>query len=321
MNSNIFDLQGSPHTNSEAKIALIGVPWEGTVSYHAGTAKGPKAIIDASEQIDLADPEILDAPPYGIVCFEDPLEIESLQMQLNKTSGKNARVKIANQSAKKIENALFEWTSSQDRCVGVIGGEHSVPLGAIRAKANQHHEIGILQIDAHMDLRDCYQGYEQSHASIMHNVITGVRGVTRLHQVGIRDFCAEEVGFAQAHSGKVNTFFDRDLALKKSQGESWMSLCSVIVQELPNKVWVSFDIDGLDPSLCPSTGTPVPGGLSFYEAVFLIREVVQSGRQIIGFDLCEVAPDPDGSNDWDANVGMRVLYQLCIWAGQSMRST
>src|SRR6185437_1373919 len=86
-----------------------------------------------------------------------------------------------------------------------------------------------------------------------------------------------------------------------------------IISELPQDVWISFDIDGLDPKLCPHTGTPVPGGLDFHEALYLIRELAESGRRIIGFDLNEVAPDPTGANEWDANVAARLLYKLSAW--------
>ena len=92
------------------------------------------------------------------------------------------------------------------------------------------------------------------------------------------------------------------------EGRTWDSICREMIQELPDKVYISFDIDGLDPKLCPNTGTPVPGGFSFQQAMYLIRKVVESGREIIGFDLCEVAPGDEG--DWDANVGARVLYRL-----------
>jgi agmatinase len=126
--------------------------------------------------------------------------------------------------------------------------------------------------------------------------------------VGIRDLCEEEASVVQRAMGRVEVFYDDDLKEKLYSGESWDSLCTQIISRLPDLVYVSFDIDGLDPKLCPGTGTPVPGGLEFQQATHLLKRVVQSGKKIIGFDLCEVAP---GASDWDANVGARMLYHLC----------
>ena len=131
--------------------------------------------------------------------------------------------------------------------------------------------------------------------------------------MGIRDFCEEEVEFSKSHSNRVKTFYDQDLQRNKFEGASWKTLCEEIVKELPSQVWISFDIDGLDPQLCPHTGTPVPGGLQFAEACYLIRSVALSGRKLIGFDLNEVAPGPDKNNEWDSNVGARLLYKLTAW--------
>ena len=149
----------------------------------------------------------------------------------------------------------------------------------------------------------------------MYNVLK-TSAVARLVQVGIRDFCDEEFQMMKRGMGRVKTFFDDKLKESLGQGQSWDSLCDQIVNELPEKVYISFDIDGLDPKLCPHTGTPVPGGLEFHQAVTLIRKVATSKRTIIGFDLCEVAPGP-ADNEWDANVGSRILWQLCNWTGVS----
>jgi agmatinase len=189
-------------------------------------------------------------------------------------------------------------------------------LGAIRTVAERVKDLSILHIDAHCDLRHAYEGFTYSHASIMDNVLREAPQVSRIVQVGIRDFCAEELAAIEASNGRVRTFFDKHLADRQLAGTPFATLAAEIVDLLGAKVWISFDIDGLDPALCPHTGTPVPGGLSFREAVFLLRTVVESGRVIAGFDLCEVAPAPDG-DEWDANVGARVLYKLC---GFTLRS-
>lgn len=117
-----------------------------------------------------------------------------------------------------------------------------------------------------------------------------------------------------ADDPRVTMFDGPGLSASKFAGESWHSLCERIVARLPQQVYVSFDIDGLAPQYCPHTGTPVPGGLTFDEAVYLLSRVAASGRRIVGFDLCEVAPAPSGEDEWDANVGARMLYKLCLFA-------
>ncbi|HFE47628.1 MAG TPA: arginase, partial [Nannocystis exedens] len=156
------------------------------------------------------------------------------------------------------------------------------------------------------------------HASIMDNVLRRCPGVQRLVQVGIRDYCEEEAAAITAAGSRVQAFFDRDLAKRSFAGEPWNETIAAILRSLPEEVYISFDIDGLRPDLCPNTGTPVPGGLSFYQAVALIVALGRSKRRIIGFDLCEVAPSRiDPTDEWDGNVGARILYQLCGWTLRS----
>src|SRR5690606_1558321 len=159
----------------------------------------------------------------------------------------------------------------------------------------------------HADLRDAYEGFEYSHASIMHNALKE-RAVERLVQVGIRDYCESEAEAVRSSEGRIVTFYDRDLKQENYRGKMWEQQCVAIVNELPHTVYVSFDIDGLDPKLCPHTGTPVAGGFEVEEVLFPLEKVVRSGRKIIGMDLNEVAP---GEDEWDANVGARLLYRLC----------
>ena len=193
--------------------------------------------------------------------------------------------------------------------VGVVGGEHSVPLGLIDALADKHASFGILQMDAHADLRKGYEGFAQSHASIMYNALQH-KSVASLVQVGVRDISQGEIDFIDADK-RITSFFDWDLKSRQFEGALWSDQCKDIVSSLPQKVYISFDIDCLKPHLCPNTGTPVPGGLEFEEAIYLLFEVVKSGRDIIGFDLCEVAP---GNTKVDAIVGGRILWNLCLVA-------
>lgn len=315
---------GLPYSISEAKLLLIPVPWEVTTSYGGGTSLGPQVIFNASKQIDLFDLELGNFFTAGIAMTEFPQhiqqwnneakEIAAIIIDAGGTSDDTlmALAHKVNEYSAQLNNYVYTETQrwlSEDKIVGIVGGDHSTPFGAIQAYLEKYPRMGILHFDAHADLRDTYEGFEYSHASIMHNVITKTP-LEKLVQVGIRDFCEEEYDFILAHPSKIKTFFDADLFEQKSSGKSWSMICDEIIAELPKEVYISFDIDGLDPRFCPHTGTPVPGGLDFQEAIFLIKKVARSGRKIIGFDLNEVSPG-DSQSEWDANVGARLLYKLC----------
>ncbi len=201
----------------------------------------------------------------------------------------------------------------QGKWIGIVGGEHSVPLGFISALGERYPTMGILQIDAHMDMRESYEGFRYSHASIFHHVL-GLTSVSKVVQVGIRDYCAAEMERARAERGRVHVYTHAEVAERRFRGQGWAKIAEEIIHHLPTNVYISFDIDGLDPSLCPGTGTPVPGGLAYEEAIYLIRTLVRSGRNIIGFDLCETAGT---QHPWDGNVAARILYQLSIWMIQA----
>ena len=197
--------------------------------------------------------------------------------------------------------------------VAVLGGDHSTPLGLMKALSKTHTSFTILQIDAHADLREKYEGFDFSHASVMFNALK-IPQVEKLVQVGVRDYCDEENNLIKENPKRIKTFTDSHLKAQLFLGKTWASQVKSIISSLGEKVYISFDIDGLDPFLCPNTGTPVPGGLGFNQATFILQELQKSNKQIIGFDLCEVSPNIDKKDGWDANVGMRILYQLCCRA-------
>lgn len=321
-------LFGLPFTPDTAELVIIPVPWEVTVSYHSGTASGPKAVMDASTQVDVAVKDIPDAWKLGVAMlpFPDALFEESTKLREWATTHieqATGSIKAGDPAVKKINEAcenlnVYVRSTAQQwlkkgKMVALLGGDHSTPLGLLRLLNERYDRFGILQIDAHMDLRKAYQGFTYSHASIMYNALK-LPGVSRLVQVGIRDYCEEELDVMKRSMGRIVTWFDEDIKAQMFEGRSWSETCDRIIADLPENVYISFDIDGLDPQLCPSTGTPVPGGLSFFEATFLVKKLVASGRKIISFDLNEVAPGP---TDWDANVGARMLYQLCNRMGVS----
>ena len=221
---------------------------------------------------------------------------------------------FVNHASSRLNQELREEVSTwlqKGKLIGVLGGDHSSPFGAIAAHLEHYPHMGILHIDAHHDLRQAYEGFTYSHASIMYNVITQLPFNGSLVSVGIRDFSQEEHAFAKAHP-QIHTFYDSDLAHANFDGTTWSRQVEDIIAPLPKQVYVSFDVDGLDPKLCPNTGTPVPGGIDFQQAVFLIKALHKSGRRLIGFDLCEVAPNSRHPEDeWDLNVGARLLHMLC----------
>ena len=325
-------LFGLPVLAEEAELIIVPVPWDVTVSYQDGTARGPNAILDASIQIDLYHHQIKEAWKTSIAMLPVSEElliennklrllakgyIDSLETNTNSESTKLVTSKI-NEASENL-NIYTKNISSKylktGKLVGLVGGDHSTPLGLMRALAEKYDRFGILQFDAHADLRKAYEGFTYSHASIMYNALK-LPAVGRLVQVGIRDYCEEELNVITRSMGRVKTFFDTDIKSEMYQGKTWKAICNDIIKELPSFVYISFDIDALDPKLCPHTGTPVPGGLEFTQATYLISEVVKSGRKIIGFDLCEVAP---GSTEWDANVGARMLWELSQWTVASQK--
>lgn len=308
---------GLPYSVSEAKLVLIPVPWEATTSYGGGTSQGPQAILAASKQVDLFDLELGNFFEAGIAMLDESKEVQTWSME-----AESATVEEINSYSQKLNHYVYTETKAllaQGKLVGLVGGDHSTPFGAIQAFLEKYPDLGILHFDAHADLRKAYEGFEHSHASIMYNLITKTP-LNKLVQVGIRDFCEEEFKLIQENKGKIVTFFDSALFEQKVNGKSWSALCDEIITNLPQEVYVSFDIDGLDPRFCPHTGTPVPGGLDFQEALYLLKKLVQSGRKLIGFDLNEVSPGVaqasdsealDSAGEWDANVGARLLYKLC----------
>ena len=323
---------GLPYSADDSKILLLQVPWDVTTSYRPGTSKGPKAIIDASIQLDLFDFNLEKAWENKIATLpEDPSivllnnKMRSLAEEIMEQLANGAdeedpeiqqKTELINQASTEVNAFVYDSAKNwleKGAIVGVIGGEHSVPLGLLKALSEVHQGYGILHIDAHADLREAYEGFTYSHASIMNNALK-LSHINKLVQVGIRDLCQDEVNSAEFDE-RIIMFSDFLLSQKEFKGQTWADTCTEIISHLPRKVYVSFDIDGLTPDNCPNTGTPVPGGLTYKQAQYLLKCLTESDRKIIGFDLCEVAPGEN--NEWDANVGARILRQLCNFTAVS----
>ncbi|HSP33776.1 MAG TPA: agmatinase family protein [Thermoanaerobaculia bacterium] len=305
-------IYGLPFTPDQSYVVIVPVPFEATTSYGGGTSKGPKAVLEASRQVDLFDRDT--GRPYerGIAMLPVPKNIAKWNAAAKKLG--RTKVKAVNEISEQVNEWVYDTTRSLLRAGKmpvILGGDHSVPFGAHRAYVEKYPGMGILHLDAHADLREAYEGFTYSHASIFHNVMTRIRDVGRLVQVGVRDAGEAEHEFIERSKGRIVTFFDSDLAAAKEEGTPFATLADRIVNQLPNDVYLSWDIDGLDPTLCPGTGTPVPGGLSWNEAIGLLRALKRGGKRIVGLDLCEVAP---GVTEWDANVGARLLYKMIGFA-------
>jgi agmatinase len=319
---------GLPFTADESEIIIIPVPWEVTVSYGSGASEGPNAVFDASFQVDLLHQDFPELWKLGIYMDEAPEQwaknsekykdlaqpiIETLENgdDLETFPALQEDLYKINKACRalhtEVKDKVLYW-QSKGKKVALLGGDHSTPLGYYEALATQHESFGILHLDAHMDLRIAYEGFTYSHASIMYNTLQ-IPQVSKIVQVGIRDFCEQEVEVVNDSKGRVIVHTDADMKAKAFEGQTWKQQCEEIIAQLPQKVTISFDIDGLYPWYCPNTGTPVPGGFSFEQATYLFNLLANSGKEIIGFDLVEVAPGEN--DDWDGNVGARMLFHMC----------
>lgn len=324
-NYNVF---GLPFSEPEARLVVLPVPWEVTVSYLAGTARAPERIQKASLHVDIMDADVsegwkqgfyLRPPDKKILLKSDYLRKESELFIDYVSQGQNIQdnrfmcktLKEVNEGSVFLNNWVYDQTKDlldSGKLVGILGGDHSVPMGFFKAIAEKHPEYGILQVDAHCDLRESYLNFKYSHASIMYNALTEIPQIKKLVQIGVRDYSQSEKQYITDSNGRVVTFFDKVIKERQYDGETWKQIAEDIISHLPQNVYISFDIDGLNRTLCPHTGMPVPGGFEAEQLGYLFKKILESGRNFIGFDLCETGVS---SNEWDENVGARMLFKLC----------
>ncbi len=324
-NNNIF---GLPFSEEDAQLVILPVPWEVTVSYNAGTARAPEHVLRAALQVDLYDPDVRDAwkkgffmrePDKKVLMKSDYLRKEAElyinyiahdeKVEDNKFMCKS--LKEINEGGIFLNNWVYQHTKDlldQGKLVGLLGGDHSTSLGYFKAIAEKQGDFGILQIDAHCDLRKAYEGFKYSHASVMYNALEEIPQLKKLVQVGVREYCEEEWNYISNSEARVIPYFDKEIKERQYEGQTWKAIADEIIDRLPEKVFISFDIDGLDPKLCPHTGTPVQGGFETGQVFYLFKRLLLSGRKLIGFDLNEIGVSQD---EWDENVGARCLFKLC----------
>lgn len=329
--NNIF---GLPFSEEDAKVVLLPVPWEVTVSCNAGTARSAEYIYKASLQVDVFDADVPNGWKQGF--FMRPVDKKVLMKSdylrkeaelfinyiakgedVDKSKFMCKSLKEINEGSEILNNWVYEQTLdllNAGKLVGLIGGDHSISLGILKALAEKHGEFGVLQIDAHCDLRKSYNKFVHSHASVMYNTLNTLPQLKRLVQLGVRDYCQEEWDYVCNSNYRVITYFDQEIKRRQYEGDTWKHITDEIIEHLPQKVYISFDADGLDPKLCPHTGTPVPGGFEAEQLIYLFKKIIDSGRQLIGFDLVEVGV---GENNMDANVASRILWKLCNYLVKS----
>ena len=245
----------------KTRIVVLPVAYEGTASYGKGTSLGPKAIINASEQLETYDDELGYAPFTAGIWTEGILTAEDTPEKMVAEVYKHAK--------KHVDAGKF---------LVMLGGEHSLTAGAVKACREKYENLSVLQFDAHADLRKEYDGTRHSHAAVM----SRVRELCPAVQVGIRDFSKPEA--EKIKKNKYPVFLARDIY----DNDAWMSEA---VEKLSNDVYITFDIDAFDPSLIPSTGTPQPGGLQWYQVMKFLRKIFEK-KNVVGCDIMELSPIP-----------------------------
>ena len=287
INHNFLALEDEYSNPEKSDIFILSAPLEKTVSYGQGTAGGPKAIIDASHYVEFFDEET-----ERELCFEKGI-CTLAPLKLDNMSVEKGIEKIYMSSMQILENEKFLVT---------LGGEHSLSLAPFRAHNDKYDNLSILQIDAHSDLRDSYEDSKYSHASVMARIAELTDNIV---QVGIRAQCREEYEFIQEKG--ISTYYARSIR-NGDYGVNWEGR---VIDNLTENVYITFDIDGLDPSVVPATGTPEPGGLFWDETLGLLKRVGRE-RNIVGFDIVELAPSKyhSASNF----IAAKLLYKMLNFA-------
>jgi agmatinase len=263
------------YTYDESEIIILPVPYDETSTWMRGADKGPEAILNASVNLEFYDIETQsEAHLYGINTVEPVLE-------------KETPVKLVNAVYERVLSLL-----SQDKFPVIIGGNHTVSIGSIKAFSESFNNLTVLQLDAHADLRQVYEGSEYNHACAM----ARAREFAPVVQLGIRSMSAEELPYVERN----RIFFSHELYSDKS-------LYNQALEKLSENVYITIDLDVLDPSIMPSTGTPEPGGPAYFELMHFMRDVIKN-RNVVGFDIVELCPSE--ANKAPDFIAAKIIYQL-----------
>ena len=303
-------------------VYIYPVPWDVTTTFGSGTHAGPNQIQSIWHQLDHSHPfhespisvSFL-LPNQHIIDLQSQFKDKSCQIIQKLNQGESLTKKDQldlskiNQACKASFDYVYDDTlaliKKKDPFI-LCGGEHGVGLGYVKALGHAFDSFSVLQIDAHMDCRISYFGYDYSHASVITHYAS-MPHVNTITQVGIRDYDQQERLFQEQHQTPFHLFLDYDIHRNLMMGDAFYTVVMKIINTLSSRVFISLDVDGLAPYLCPNTGTPVPGGLSYNQLVFLFEELAKQ-KQIVGAELVEVS---DTKNSvWNANVGARLLQLM-----------
>ena len=262
-----------------ARYVILGVPYDGTSTFVKGADKGPQAILDASDSLELYDIQYqYDASVSGVY-----------------TDYHEYNLKTPDMMVKSVYDRMRHFMDMGKRII-LLGGEHSVSVGAIQAMAESHDNMSVLQIDAHADLRDSYHDSIYNHACVMRRAQEHARVV----QIGIRNVCTEELPSVVPE----NIFYAHVIHNR----EDWMDKA---VDRLTDNVYITVDLDGFDPAILPATGTPLPGGLQWYPTLQFLEKVFRN-KNVVGFDVVELCPQTD-SKVSDVMAATLVYKMLTLW--------
>lgn len=253
------------HSSESAQVAIVPVPYEATTSYGKGTGKGPAAILQASQQVELFDDELW-VEPYTV-------GIQTLDPVIMPAQSANTAQPF--QLLKDTISPLVEF----GRFPIILGGEHSLTLGAVKACAERYPDLSVLQIDAHADLRQSYEDNTYSHACVSYHLYRALPQ-PNITQVGIRNISKDEADWMEEEHPNIHIFWARNQ-------EKWNF--ADIISTLSDHVYLTIDIDGLDSGIMPATGTPEPGGMSWYQLMDLIKQLCIR-KKVVAADIVEFAP-------------------------------
>jgi agmatinase len=316
-------LFGLPFTTETAEIVVIPVPWDVTSSVKSGTSMGPSAVLSASLQVELFMDRIEDAWQMGIAMLpidqgwhdknnEARLFTDEYFYFLRggevRLSEKEIGIIIKNINA--LSENINDWVfQKSDELIKsgqipvVLGGDHSAPFGLMKAIGKKHESFGVLQIGSRANLVSDYQKFIYSHASIMYNLLK-LEQVTKLVQLGISDYGPEESKIMN-NDDRITTYFDYQLSRESFEGVTWNQQTDRIIETLPEKIYISLDINSL--ALQFSSSTDTPSWLTYHHLIYLFDKLAEAGKQIVGFDICEVSGH---QGRWHAIIGARMLYYL-----------
>jgi agmatinase len=244
----------------DAKVVVLPIPYDSTVDWHAGTREGPNAIIDASHFLEQYDHEL--------GCYIHDVGIHTLPELVPSMKGPKETIERVYTATKKL--------LGKDKFVVMLGGEHSLTIGSVRAHSERYNNLSVLQLDAHTDLRDEYEDTQFNHACTMRRV----HEYCPIVQVGIRSMGEDDMGYIKKK--KLRPFYAKETPLTSADEKA-------IVSQLTDDVYITIDLDVFDPSIMAAVGTPEPGGMGWYEALRLLKRIAKE-KHIVGFDVMELAP-------------------------------